>query len=70
MQERWIKGEEYWLHGGRWVPRSHFYDHGEEPLYLGPILRHRRPTGWPAYLIGFVACCPTAWFVLGKLLGH
>src|SRR4051794_30327370 len=36
MHRRRFKGEEYWLHEGHWVPRSHFYDYGEEPLYMGP----------------------------------
>ena len=69
MQKRWINGEEYWLYDGQWVPRGHFYDYGEEPLYLGPIHR-RRLSGWRACLAGFAACCPVFWFVIGKLLGH
>ena len=36
MRKCWIDGREFWLHDGCWVPRSHVYDYGEEPVYLGP----------------------------------
>jgi hypothetical protein len=25
---------------GRWVPRCHLYDYGEEPIYIGPRRSH------------------------------
>lgn len=59
------KGRVYYR--GRWVPRSHFYDHGEEPIYLGPP--RRRGSRRRASLIGLAACC-VYWFVIGKLLGY
>jgi hypothetical protein len=43
MYKCWINGEEYWLHCGQWVPRRHFYDYGEEPIYLGPRHSRRSP---------------------------
>ena len=42
MRKCWIDGREYWLHDGCWVPRSDFYDYGEEPIYLGPRRGNRR----------------------------
>ena len=66
MQRRWIDGEEYWLYRGRWVPRSHFYDHGEEPIYLGP----RREDPARSAMVGFAALCVVGGYVLGKLMGH
>lgn len=66
MQKRWVDGEEFWLHRGRWVPRRHFYDHGEEPIYLGP----RRRNAVESALFGFASCCIEGGYVIGKLLGH
>ena len=62
MREGWI------YYRGRWVPRSHFYDYGEEPIYMGPP--RRRSCRWLADLVGFAACCPVYGFVICKLLGH
>ena len=43
MQKRWVDGEKYRLYHSQWVPRWHFYGHGEEPIYLGS--RHRIAAG-------------------------
>jgi hypothetical protein len=66
MQKRWIDGEEYRLYRGKWVPRRHFYDHGEEPIYMGP---RRRDAGASA-MVGFASLCVVGGYVLGKLMGH
>jgi hypothetical protein len=68
MRKCWIDDREYWLHDGCWVPRSHFYDYGEEPIYLGPRRGNRRGRGTD--LFGFAACCIVGGYVLGKLLGY
>jgi hypothetical protein len=62
----------YSYYQGRWVPRSHFYDYGEEPIYMGPPRRDRagRRRGRPMGLVGFAVCCPVVWFVINTLLGH
>lgn len=64
MQKRRVDGEEYWLYRGRWVPRRHFYDYGEEPIYMGPS---RRDSAGSA-LFGFAACCLVGGYIIGKLL--
>jgi hypothetical protein len=46
---------------GRWAPRGHSYDHGEEPLDLGPG-RPRAPTT----PVGFLAALAVA----GPLYGY
>jgi hypothetical protein len=66
MQKRWVEGEEYWHYRGRWVPRRHFYDHGEEPVYLGP----RRRESVESRLFLFAAGCIGAGYFVGKLLGY
>jgi hypothetical protein len=66
MQKRWIDGEEYRLYRGRWVPRRHFYDHGEEPVYMGPSRRDRGESA----MVGFASLCVVGGYVLGKLMGH
>jgi hypothetical protein len=54
MQKCWIDGREYWLHGGCWVPPSHFHDCGQEMLYVGPprSRRSRRPLDWLGLVLG------------------
>jgi hypothetical protein len=65
MQKRWIDGQEYWRHGECWVPRSHFYDLGEEMLYIGPSRpgRSRRPPD----LLGLAIGCPLYAFILYEM---
>jgi hypothetical protein len=71
MRKRWIEGEEYWLHGGAWVPRRHLYDYGEEPIYIGPPRRKRtRRAPGMMDLVALATCGPVYGFVIAKLLGH
>ena len=66
MQKRWIDGDEYWLYCGQWVPRRHFYDYGEEPIYVGPRRRNSEQSG----LFGFATCCVVGGYLVGKLFWH
>jgi hypothetical protein len=67
MQKCVINGEVYWLYGGQWVPRRHFYDHGEEPIYIG---RRRRPAARPSIFGFMVWCVVGGYFILAKLIWH
>jgi hypothetical protein len=67
MRSCWIDGEEYWLYGGHWVPRRHFYDHGEEPVYVGP---RRKDDSARSGMVGLLSLIVVGGYVLGKLMGH
>jgi hypothetical protein len=56
-------------HKGRWVPRSHFYDYGEEPVYLGPP-RARVISRHLSDLIGCVVGCPFYAFVFWEIFSR
>jgi hypothetical protein len=60
--------EKYVLHKGQWVPRSHLYDYGEEPIYMGP--RRRKCPRRLSNLVGFVVCCPLYCYVIKELLAR
>jgi hypothetical protein len=54
-----------YFYKGRWVPRSHFYDGGEEMLYMGPP----RPRGSrrPVDLLGLAIGCPLYAFIFYEM---
>lgn len=50
---------------GQWLPKSHFYDYGEEPIYMGP--RRARKSSPVGDLFVLVLAAPVFVYVIYKI---